>query len=179
MSFTLILGGVRSGKSAYAVRTVSEHADRPVTFIATAPRIDGDADLDRRIAAHRDERPSQWGLIEEPIALATAIASVPDDIVIVDCLTLWVSNLMWRDDDADTISTLTAELLSVIAGRHHPTLVITNEVGLGVHPESELGRRFSEILGRVNQAAMATADRRLMLVAGQAVALHDPPRGLS
>lgn len=178
MSLTLIIGGVRSGKSAYAVRTVTEHADRHVTFIATAPHIDGDADLDTRIERHRAERPDDWGLIEEPAELATALAMVPDDIVIIDCLTLWVSNLIWRGDDASTIADATAGLVAVLTDRVPASLVITNEVGLGVHPDTELGRHFSEILGRVNQAVMAAADRRLMLVAGRAVMLTDPPEGL-
>ena len=178
MSLTLIIGGVRSGKSAYAVRTVTEHADRRVTFIATAPRIDGDVDLDTRIERHRSERPDDWGLIEEPVELARVLATVPDDIVIIDCLTLWVSNLIWRGDDASAIATATTNVVTALTARVPPSLVITNEVGLGVHPESELGRHFSEILGRVNQAVMAAADRRLMLVAGRAVMLTDPPEGL-
>jgi len=172
MSLTLILGGVRSGKSAHAVRMAA--ARDQVTFIATAPRIDGDDDLDARIARHQHERPTTWRLIEAPLDLTAAVIDAGDQITIIDCLTLWVSNLMWRGDSDHEIETTAASTLEVVAARNAPTLVITNEVGLGVHPESALGRRFSEVLGRVNQTWMGAADQRLFMVAGHAVTLVEP-----
>jgi adenosylcobinamide kinase/adenosylcobinamide-phosphate guanylyltransferase len=168
---TIVTGGARSGKSTYAVELGTRHAG-PVVFVATAPRIDGD--MEARIARHRNERPD-WPTVEEPHDFTTAIRSASGDaMVIVDCLTLWVSNLMWRGDtDADVEATarrLADELRSTSA---HVVLV-TNEVGLGVHPETELGRRYRDLLGRVNQILVAAADRALFMVSGRALSLSDP-----
>lgn len=168
---TIVTGGARSGKSTYAVELGTRHAG-PVVFVATAPRIDGD--MEARIARHRAERPD-WPTVEEPHDFTATIRSASgDSMVIVDCLTLWVSNLMWRGDtDADVEATarrLADELRSTSA---HVVLV-TNEVGLGVHPETELGRRYRDLLGRVNQILVAAADRALFMVSGRALSLSDP-----
>jgi adenosyl cobinamide kinase/adenosyl cobinamide phosphate guanylyltransferase len=168
---TIVTGGARSGKSTYAVELGTRHAG-PVVFVATAPRIDGD--MEARIARHRAERPD-WPTVEEPHDFVSTIRSATcDAMVIVDCLTLWVSNLMWRGDtDADVEATarrLADELRSTSA---HVVLV-TNEVGLGVHPETELGRRYRDLLGRVNQILVAAADRALFMVSGRALSLSDP-----
>ena len=168
---TIVTGGARSGKSTYAVELGTRHSG-PVVFVATAPRIDGD--MEARIARHRTERPD-WPTVEEPHDFTNAIRSATGEaMVIVDCLTLWVSNLMWRGDtDADVEATarrLADELRSTSA---HVVLV-TNEVGLGVHPETELGRRYRDLLGRVNQILVAAADRALFMVSGRALSLVDP-----
>ena len=170
---TLLLGGARSGKSALAVALAMEHGGA-VTYIATSPRIEGDDDLDRRVATHRAERPSHWRTIEEEHDLATALSAAGDDLVVVDCLTLWVSNLMWHGgDDAGIVQS--AELDSAAAAaREAPTIVVSNEVGLGVHPSSEAGRRYRDVLGRVNAIWSTAADRALLLVAGRAIDLVDP-----
>jgi len=167
---TLLLGGARSGKSTLAVELGRRHGG-PVTFIATSPAIDGD--LDARIARHRAERPD-WPTVEEPLDLAGVLRAAGDDLVIVDCLTLWVNNLMHRGDDEAAIDCLAADTAAVAAGRRGPTVVITNEVGMGVHPASELGRRYRDALGRVNQRWAAVADTSLLLVAGRAIPLTDP-----
>lgn len=167
---TLLLGGARSGKSSLAVEIGRRH-DGPVTFIATCPPLDGD--LAARIARHRAERPA-WPTIEEPLDLTGALSSAGSDLVIVDCLTLWVSNLLLRGDTDDEIHAMSTVTATAAATRRAPTVVITNEVGLGIHPETELGRRYRDLLGRVNQQWAAVADPALLLVAGRAVALTDP-----
>ena len=170
-ALTLLLGGARSGKSALAVEIGRRHPG-PVTFIATSPpAIDGD--LSGRIARHRAERPP-WRTIEEPLDLAAALAAAGTDLAIVDCLTLWVNNLLRRGDDDATIEATAASVAATTAARGRPTVVITNEVGLGVHPTTELGRRYRDLLGRVNQRWAAAADTALLLVAGRALALTDP-----
>lgn len=172
---TVLIGGARSGKSSLAVELGRRHADGggAVTYVATSPRIDGDADLDARIAAHRAERPG-WPTIEEPEDLARALSEAGDSLAIVDCLTLWVNNLLHRGDDDDAIAAHASAVAAQAAARAAPTVVITNEVGMGVHPTSEIGRRYRDLLGRVNQTFTARAERALLLVAGRAVALTDP-----
>ena len=167
---TLLLGGARSGKSALAVELGRRHAGG-VTFVATSPPMDGD--LRGRIARHRAERPP-WPTIEEPCDVAAALAAAGDDLVVLDCLTLWVNNLLHRGDGDDEVEALSATTAAAAARRAAPTVVITNEVGLGVHPESELGRRYRDLLGRVNQQWARAADVALLLVAGLAVPLTDP-----
>jgi adenosylcobinamide kinase / adenosylcobinamide-phosphate guanylyltransferase len=167
---TVLLGGARSGKSALAVEIGMRHAGG-VTFVATSPPIDGD--LSARIARHRAERPA-WPTIEEPLDLAGALTRAGDDLVVLDCLTLWVSNLLLRGDadaDVEALSTATA---TAAAERTGPTVVISNEVGLGIHPENDLGRRYRDLLGRVNQHWAGRADVALLLVGGRAVPLTDP-----
>lgn len=173
--FTFLLGGVRSGKSALAVELATEHERQGgrVTFLATAPRIEGDHDLDARIDAHLATRPV-WPTIEEPLALTAALAAADDTFVVLDCLTLWVNNLLYRGDDDTTIAAHAGELASALAARRAPSVVISNEVGLGVHPEGELGRRYRDVLGWVNQLVAARADRTLLLMAGRALRLDDP-----
>ena len=99
--------------------------------------------------------------------------------MIVDCLTLWVSNLLWRGDDEQVITAAAREAATATAARAAPTVVITNEVGLGVHPETDVGRQFRDVLGRVNQIWAAAAERSLLLVAGRALPLHDARTGLA
>lgn len=168
---TVVTGGARSGKSTYAVELGRRHTG-PVVFVATAPPLDGD--MESRIARHRAERPD-WPTVEEPHDWAGAIAAAPTDaLVIVDCITLWVSNLMWRGEtDADVEATARRVAEELRATAAHVVLV-TNEVGLGVHPETELGRRYRDLLGRVNQILVAVADRALFMVSGRALVLSDP-----
>lgn len=172
---TLVLGGVRSGKSALAVELARDHetAGGSVTFVATAPRIAGDDDLDARIERHRATRPA-WPTIEEQLDLPRALAAAGASLVVIDCLTLWVNNLLRRGDDESAVAVQAARLAASLAGRTAPSIVISNEVGLGVHPETELGRRYRDALGRANHVVAAGADRTMLLVAGRAVRLDDP-----
>jgi adenosylcobinamide kinase / adenosylcobinamide-phosphate guanylyltransferase len=176
MSLTVLLGGARSGKSSLAVELGRRH-DGPVTFIATAPAID--ADMDERIELHRRERPASWITVEEPIELHDALdATGHDALVIVDCLTLWVSNLMYAGRSDADVSERASAASALAMARLAPVVAISNEVGSGIHPETPLGRRYRDLLGRVNQIWTAAADTSLLLVAGRAVPLSDPWRHL-
>jgi len=171
MSLTVILGGARSGKSALAVQHAATQ-NREVCYIATAP--ESDDDMVDRIQRHRSERPSEWATIEEQLDLEAALASCGESLVIIDCLTLWTSNLMFQgrgDDEIDAIARGTA---AMAAERDAATLAISNEVGMGVHPDTSLGRRYRDVLGRVNQRWVAAAETSLLLVAGKAIELRDP-----
>ncbi len=178
MPLTFLTGGARSGKSTLAVE-LAERSGRPVTFIATAPRQppdspDHDADMAGRIARHRAERPDGWVTIEAPIDLDAAIVSAAGTFTVIDCLTLWVSNLM-GDGCADDEIVDRAETASQrSAATDDPVVVVTNEVGLGVHPETALGRRYRDVLGAVNQRWAARAERSFLLVAGRALRLDAP-----
>ena len=174
MSLVVLLGGARAGKSALAVELARDW-DGAVAYIATAEA--GDDEMAWRIARHRDERPAEWSTIEEPVALREALRGVDDDTyVVVDCLTLWVANLLHRGDDVLAEAEATSK---VAAERGAPTVVITNEVGLGVVPATPLGREYRDVLGAVNAAFVARADDAAFVVAGRALPLLDGwrPRG--
>ncbi|WP_040495509.1 bifunctional adenosylcobinamide kinase/adenosylcobinamide-phosphate guanylyltransferase [Ilumatobacter nonamiensis] len=174
MALTLLIGGARSGKSALAVDIGHRHhaAGIAVTYIATATALDDD--MADRIERHQSERPSGWTTIEETTDLVGAIERVPNGLAIIDCLTLWTSNLMWQDLTDDAIGDAARDAAARAAGRDDPTVVITNEVGLGIHPDTDLGRRYRDVLGRVNQIWAAVADPTLLMVAGRATRLDDP-----
>ena len=168
---TFLVGGARSGKSTLAVELGVRH-DGPVVFLATAEAFDDD--LRSRIDRHRAERPD-WPTIEVPVELAAAVRAAPQDaLVIVDCLTVWVGNLFHHRPDAGDRDVAYAELIAALAARPGPTVVVSNEVGLGLHPDTALGREYRDELGRLNQRVAAAADRSLLLVAGRALTLTDP-----
>ena len=170
---TVLLGGARSGKSSLAVRLGQRHTDE-VIYLATSPRIPGDHDLDDRIAVHQAERPPEWRTIEAETDLAGAIAAAGAALVIIDCLTVWTGNLVHHGSDDDQVSAASRAALDVIAARAGDTIAISNEVGLGIVPDNALARRYRDLLGRVNQAWVAAADRSLLVVAGRAIELSDP-----
>ncbi|CAN5788419.1 hypothetical protein BH23ACT10_BH23ACT10_18730 [soil metagenome] len=168
----MLLGGARSGKSALAVRW--GHAfDGPVTYIATGWA--GDDEMRERIARHRAERPPHWTTVEQRRDLSGALASAdPAALVIVDCLTLWLANVL--DDHADTDVPSAADAIAVTAaGRTAPTVVISNEVGQGIVPGDPVTRRYRDLLGAVNATVTGHAARAWLLVAGRVLALHPPP----
>lgn len=168
---TLLVGGARSGKSDLAVQMGERHGN-DVTFIATAEGLDDD--MTRRIARHRAERPP-WPTIVAPLSVGDALsATPPDHLVIVDCLTLWLANALLADWTDDTVLAATAGDALIAAARRAPTVAVTNEVGLGIHPDNELGRRYRDLLGQVNRHWAGVARRSLFLVAGRALPLHDP-----
>ncbi len=167
----LILGGARSGKSALAERLARQR--ERVLFAATAEALD--ADMERRIAVHRSQRPSAWRTLEEPLDPASAIQEAVDgyEICLLDCLTLWVSNLMLSmegcpEAERDILSAV-ERLLEVYERSSATWIVVSNEVGLGIVPSSPLGRLYRDILGRVNQAVAARADRVYLTVAGLSI----------
>jgi adenosyl cobinamide kinase/adenosyl cobinamide phosphate guanylyltransferase len=171
MPLLVLLGGARSGKSALAVHWGRAFAG-PVTFIATAEA--GDDEMAHRIAQHRAERPAGWATVEEPTAVAAAVrAAEPQAMVIVDCLTLWVSNVLERSDD--DVLAAAADIAAAAQRRDAPTVVVSNEVGWGIVPADPVTRRYRDLLGEVNALMVARAQRSLLLVAGRAVALESPP----
>lgn len=170
---TLLLGGARSGKSTAAVR-LAEVSGAPVCFIATSPRIAGDDDLDARIDAHRAERPVHWRTIEAEFDLAGALTDAADHHAIVDCLTVWLGNLMHHDRTDEEILATSAAALAIAARRAADTTVVTNEVGMGIVPADAMSRRYRDLLGRINQAWVEQADRALLVIAGRTLPLTDP-----
>ena len=175
MPLIVLLGGARSGKSSLAEELGRRHESSGgrVVYVATAPVVDDD--MAERVRRHRADRPSTWTTIEEQTDLIGVLGRIAtDDAVIVDCVTLWVSNLKWRGDDNRAIERVGEAAARAAAERAGPTIVVTNEVGMGVHPETDLGRRYRDVLGRVNQIWVRTADRALLLLAGRAVPLADP-----
>ena len=187
MSLTLLLGGVRSGKSARALQLARaferDASGAQVLFVATAQAFDDE--MTQRIVTHRDERNFRWQTLEEPLDLAQKVASHLDShtetsVVVIDCMTLWVSNLLLNSADEShtelAISTRVRELISVI--EDYPTattsrgaierhwIVVSNEVGLGIVPPTPLGRAYRDALGRGNQLLAAAATAVTLMVAG-------------
>lgn len=167
----LILGGARSGKSAYAERLAHE-GDGDVLFVATATA--GDEEMARRIAAHRAERPPSWRTLEAPSGVARAVAAAAPGAttILLDCVTLLVSNLLLAHEaDGDAAIGLAVDseidaLLDRIAGDTARWIVVSNEVGMGLVPPYPLGRAYRDLLGRMNARLAARADRAYLLVAG-------------
>jgi adenosyl cobinamide kinase/adenosyl cobinamide phosphate guanylyltransferase len=167
----LLLGGARSGKSALAIRWGHAYAG-PVTFVATAEA--GDGEMAQRIARHRAERPSEWITVEEPRAVAAAVqAADPQALVIVDCLTLWLNNVM--DQSNDDILASARAIVAAARSRGAATVVVSNEVGWGIVPADPATRRYRDLLGEINATFAAHADRALLLVAGRALPLGAAP----
>ena len=166
----LILGGARAGKSSFALNLAADRelsSECDVCFVATAQALD--EDMAMRIARHRSDRPSHWRTIEEPYHLDEALReSETAGIVIVDCLTLLVSNWLLRDEpECEQKLNEIAETLISAAKSHNQLLIcVSNEVGLGLVPDTQLGRRYRDVLGRVNQQFAQAADEVYLLVAG-------------
>jgi adenosylcobinamide kinase / adenosylcobinamide-phosphate guanylyltransferase len=160
-SLTFLLGGARSGKSAHAEKLVTA-APAPWTYIATAQPHDDE--MTERIALHRARRGEGWYTVDAPLDLVSAIAAVPDGRpLLVDCLTLWLSNHMLADHDVEAEADRLAEVLGRPRGNW---FVVSNEVGLGIVPDNALARKFRDAAGRLNQKIAARADRVLFMVAG-------------
>jgi len=156
---TLVLGGARSGKSDLAQRLLDETSAVTVVVTGTAT----DEDMAARIAAHRARRPAGWATVEAGAGLPEALAGI-EGPVLVDSLGTWVSAFADLDPPVD-------DLLAVLAGREGDTVLVGEEVGMGVHPETPVGRRFRDVLGDLNQAVAEVADEVLLAVAGRALPL--------
>ena len=165
-----LTGGARSGKSALAAR-LATNSGAPVRLVVTA-RVD-DEEMAARVDEHRRRRPENWTVVEAPVDLPGAIrGSDPNEALIVDCITLWVSNLMEGHDDL-TIEDRVGEAVATASGRSAPTIVVSNEVGSGLVPMHPLGRRFRDLQGRANQRFANRAEAAFLVVAGRALRL-DP-----
>ena len=158
---TFVLGGARSGKSRYAEALVQREPP-PWRYVATGQAFDDE--MRERIAAHRARRDARWQTVESPFDLAAAAACAAP--VLVDCLTLWVSNLLLAGAEPDC-----AALLEALNGREAPAVLVSNEVGLGIVPENALARRFRDVAGALHQQVAARADRVVLMVAGIPVAV--------
>jgi adenosylcobinamide kinase/adenosylcobinamide-phosphate guanylyltransferase len=161
-SVTLVLGGARSGKSAYGERVV-EASGGPMTYLATAEA--GDDEMTARIAEHKARRGNRWTTVEEPLELADAVASAdkPGGAVLVDCLTLWLANLMAAERDIPAESQRLARALESIEGA---VVLVANEVGLGIVPDNPQARAFRDHAGRLNQSIALLADNVVFVAAG-------------
>jgi adenosyl cobinamide kinase/adenosyl cobinamide phosphate guanylyltransferase len=169
MAMTLLTGGARSGKSALAARLGAAWSGG-VTFVATAEALD--EEMRERIARHRAARNATWTTVEEPVEVEAALTAAPaDDLVVLDCLTLWVSNLFMRGCDAATIEDRAVGAAFAAGVRTAPTLVVTNEVGSGIVPADPSTREYRDTLGSVNTIFARAAHRAFIVVAGRAVPL--------
>lgn len=164
MTTTLILGGVRSGKSRFA-QTLAQKTALPVVYLATATAGD-DEEMRARIAAHRAQRPAAWRTVEEPLALAPALQRINErHCVIVDCLTLWLTNLLLQDDAARAEAAI-EQFCDVLPASPHELVLVSNEVGLGIVPATALSRRFCDTAGELHQRLAAICDNVVLMVAG-------------
>lgn len=172
---TLVFGGARSGKSRFAEMLVAERLARiggEAVYVATAAA--GDAEMVERIARHRADRDPAWRTVEESLDLVSALKREASDghVVLVDCLTLWLSNLMFADRDVEAEIATLARSLPHLAG---PVVLVSNETGLGIVPDNALSRAFRDLQGRLNQAVAAAADRVVFVAAGQPLLLKPSP----
>jgi adenosyl cobinamide kinase/adenosyl cobinamide phosphate guanylyltransferase len=165
VTLVLYLGGARSGKSRLALAR-AEGAVRPLVFIATGEP--GDDEMAQRIALHRAERSAEWQTVEEPIEVEQALhAAPPDATVVLDCLSLWVANVL----ETHPVEELAAAGAAAAGARPGLTVAVSNEVGLGIVPMHPVGRRYRDALGRVNTIWADAADEAYLVVAGRTLRL--------
>lgn len=170
----LVGGGVRCGKSAFALRLAQGLGARRV-FVATAQAFD--AEMAERIAAHRLERAEQFRTVEEPLELPEALRreAARADVIVIDCLTLWLSNLILADADSQRVAQRVEELAAVLAARSCHVVMVTNEVGMGLVPETALGRLFRDCAGRAHQRLVSECDEVYAGILGCILRLRPSP----
>lgn len=163
-NITFILGGARSGKSEYALKLASKA--KKVAFIATCEALD--EEMESRIRKHKSSRPKHWTSLEEPLAVAGAInkCSGENDLILIDCLTLLVTNLLLKDKTMEEIESEMYSIIRALKKHKGSSVVVSNEVGLGIVPDNKLGRQFRDIAGMVNKIAAQEADRVFFMVSG-------------
>lgn len=162
-----ILGGARSGKSRYAINLAKEKAKKKVVFIATAKPEDKEMNL--RIRLHKKNRPSFWKTIEEPCDLILQIKKIKNcDLIIIDCLTLFISNLLLEGYKDAKIKNEIKRLLGILKKSFFESIIVSNEVGLGIVPDNPLARRFRDLAGIINQKVARAADKVYFMIAGRA-----------
>lgn len=180
MRRTFVFGGARSGKSGYA-ESLAEASGKPVVYVATAQG--GDSEMQDRIAHHRARREAAWQTVEEPIALGNALRefSAPGNLVLVDCLTIWLSNLLFFEDKIypdigrieapERFQCERVALLAAIEEVPGELVFVSNEVGMGIVPQGAVSRWFVDEAGRLNQAVAARCERAVWVAAGLPLAL--------
>ncbi|MGV1006048.1 MAG: bifunctional adenosylcobinamide kinase/adenosylcobinamide-phosphate guanylyltransferase [Candidatus Nanopelagicales bacterium] len=176
-SVRLVIGGARSGKSRHAEALAAAYCD--VLYIATAPTYPDDPDWVARIAAHRARRPAHWR-VQESAELAATLGAATAEVVLIDCLTLWVTRLMdeigWEDSAADDhVDGAVAGLLAALSEFPGAAIIVSNEVGSGIVPAHAAGRRLADVLGRTNARVAAVADAVDLLVAGIPIPIKSQP----
>lgn len=174
MAVTLITGGCRSGKSRMAQRLASAYEQR--VFIATAQPIDHE--MERRIAAHQRERGDGWTTLEEPLDLAAALQRVPHgtQVAVVDCITVWLGNLMYLLPDDETIHEQIGRFINALSNVDYSLLIVTNEVGMGIVPADRETRRYRDLAGFTNQRLADAADQVIFMVSGLPINLKGETR---
>jgi len=162
---TFVIGGCRSGKSAHA-QALAEAIEGKKLYLATC--VPNDEEMAERVRLHQEQRGKQWETLEEPIELASSIAkhSGDCDVILVDCLTLWTSNLLLSPDKAPQLNDACRALVQSLKTARCPVILVSNEVGTGIVPENELARRYRDEAGRINQQIAAVADQVIWMVAG-------------
>jgi adenosylcobinamide kinase/adenosylcobinamide-phosphate guanylyltransferase len=171
-AITLVLGGVRSGKSRYA-QTLAAGVS-PVAFVATARQADSDEEMQRKIERHRADRPQEWRTIEEPLDLASVLAEQGSSyrIIVVDCLTLYAANLLDAEHgDLISIEDRLRRFYEALRSAPCSVALVSNEVGSGIVPAFPEGRKYRDLLGEINQRVASAADNVLLMVAGLPLAL--------
>lgn len=163
----LILGGARSGKSSYAEK-IARESNQEVVYIATATVLDNE--MEDRVAQHKNDRPKHWLSVEEPISLADTLLKYmsPNKVVLVDCLTMWVNNLLMQEDES-LLETELNKLDEILPKLKGTVIFVSNEVGMGIIPMGELSRKFVDESGRLHQKLGQSLDNILMIVAGLAL----------
>ncbi len=169
---TLVLGGARSGKSRHAQTLCGDH---PVRYLATAQAA-GDAEMSRRIERHRADRPPNWETLEVPFALVDAVRAAGDTIVVIDCLTVWLSNLSYRHRalrpearEKRLLGEVSDLVVAAVAAPRREVIVVSNDVGGGIVPDSPVAREFRDLQGLANQSIASASTRVFLMVAGIAV----------
>ena len=159
-----VTGGARSGKSAFALRKASSLAGDAVSFIATAEALD--VEMSERIERHRLERNSNWQTLEESLDIGSALEWATHKLIVLDCVALWVSNLLLTGTSETAMLERTAAFIASAATLEKNVIVVSNEVGLGIVPDNALSRRYRDALGRVNQTFAAASSEAYLLVSG-------------
>jgi adenosylcobinamide kinase/adenosylcobinamide-phosphate guanylyltransferase len=169
----LVLGGCRSGKSSHALQ-LAEAIGRRRVFVATC--VPHDDEMQRRVDRHRRERSDTWRTLEIPVSLVEVIRtpSPAADVILVDCLTLWLNNLLMQTQDTRQIRQRIDELADCVKTAPHAVILVSNEVGAGIVPENRLARRYRDLAGWTNQAIAAACDRVVWIVAGIPVTIKPP-----
>ena len=161
-----IIGGCRSGKSTYALQTAEKMPGERKIYIATC--VPQDDEMEQRVAKHQAARSKSWTTVEEPLKLPEAILqnSRRADVILIDCLTLWVSNLLMETDDEKQIEEKISQLIDALDRATGHIILVSNEVGTGIVPENKLARQYRDIIGLTNQAVAKTAAKVIWMVAG-------------
>jgi adenosylcobinamide kinase/adenosylcobinamide-phosphate guanylyltransferase len=166
-----VIGGCRSGKSKHALQAAEKIAAKRKIYIATC--VPQDDEMKKRVAWHQKERGPNWVTVEEPLDLPRIIVanSLEADVILIDCLTLWTSNLLMETHDEAILKDKIEQLVQALAQADCPIFVVSNEVGSGIVPENRLARQFRDIVGWINQSVAMCADRVVWMVAGIPVAI--------